>query len=134
MKKISLLGSTGSIGTQTLDVVRRYREDFQVTALAAATNIDRLEEQIREFRPKMAAVFDADKALELKRRMEDLPVEVVSGMEGLMAAATEESADIVLTAVVGMIGIRPTIAAIEAGKDIAPVSYTHLTLPTKRIV
>ena len=77
MKKISLLGSTGSIGTQTLDVVRRYREDFQVTALAAATNIDRLEEQIREFRPKMAAVFDADKALELKRRMEDLPVEVV---------------------------------------------------------
>ena len=135
MKKISLLGSTGSIGTQTLDVVRRYREDFQVTALAAATNIDRLEEQIREFRPKMAAVFDADKALELKRRMEDLPVEVVSGMEGLMAAATEESADIVLTAVVGMIGIRPTIAAIEAGKDIALanketlVTAVHLIMP-----
>lgn len=135
MKKISLLGSTGSIGTQTLDVVRRYREDFQVTALAAATNIDRLEEQIREFRPKMAAVFDADKALELKRWMEDLPVEVVSGMEGLMAAATEESADIVLTAVVGMIGIRPTIAAIEAGKDIALanketlVTAGHLIMP-----
>ena len=135
MKKISLLGSTGSIGTQTLDVVRRYREDFQVTALAAATNIDRLEEQIREFRPKMAAVFDADKALELKRRMEDLPVEVVSGMEGLMAAATEESADIVLTAVFGMIGIRPTIAAIEAGKDIALanketlVTAGHLIMP-----
>ena len=135
MKKISLLGSTGSIGTQTLDVVRRYREDFQVTALAAATNIDRLEEQIREFRPKMAAVFDADKALELKRRMEDLPVEVVSGMEGLMAAATEESADIVLTAVVGMIGIRPMIAAIEAGKDIALanketlVTAGHLIMP-----
>ena len=135
MKKISLLGSTGSIGTQTLDVVRRYREDFQVTALAAATNIDRLEEQIREFRPKLAAVFDADKALELKRRMEDLPVEVVSGMEGLMAAATEESADIVLTAVVGMIGIRPTIAAIEAGKDIALanketlVTAGHLIMP-----
>ncbi|WP_418750441.1 1-deoxy-D-xylulose-5-phosphate reductoisomerase [Frisingicoccus sp.] len=135
MKKISLLGSTGSIGTQTLDVVRRYRENFQVTALAAATNIDRLEEQIREFRPKMAAVFDADKALELKRRMEDLPVEVVSGMEGLMAAATEESADIVLTAVVGMIGIRPTIAAIEAGKDIALanketlVTAGHLIMP-----
>ena len=135
MKKISLLGSTGSIGTQTLDVVRRYREDFQVTALAAATNIDRLEEQIREFRPKMAAVFDADKALELKRRMEDLPVEVVSGMEGLMAAATEESADIVLTAVVGMIGIRPTIAAIESGKDIALanketlVTAGHLIMP-----
>ena len=135
MKKISLLGSTGSIGTQTLDVVRRYREDFQVTALAAATNIDRLEEQIREFRPKMAAVFDADKALELKRRMEDLPVEVVRGMEGLMAAATEESADIVLTAVVGMIGIRPTIAAIEAGKDIALanketlVTAGHIIMP-----
>ena len=132
MKKISLLGSTGSIGTQTLDVVRRYREDFQVTALAAATNIDRLEEQIREFRPKMAAVFDADKALELKRRMEDLPVEVVSGMEGLMAAATEESADIVLTAVVGMIGIRPTIAAIEdialANKETL-VTAGHLIMP-----
>ena len=129
------MGSTGSIGTQTLDVVRRYREDFQVTALAAATNIDRLEEQIREFRPKMAAVFDADKALELKRRMEDLPVEVVSGMEGLMAAATEESADIVLTAVVGMIGIRPTFAAIEAGTHIAQankatlVTAGHLIMP-----
>lgn len=135
MKKISLLGSTGSIGTQTLDVVRRYHEDFQVTAMAAATNIDKLEEQIREFKPKMAAVFAEDKALELKHRIQGLPVEVVSGMDGLMAAATEESADIVLTAVVGMIGIRPTIAAIEAGKDIALanketlVTAGHLIMP-----
>lgn len=135
MKKISLLGSTGSIGTQTLDVVRRYSESFQVTALAAAANIDKLEAQIREFKPKIAAVFDEDKALELKRRTADLSVEVVSGMEGLMLAATEVSSDIVLTAVVGMIGIRPTIAAIEAGKDIALanketlVTAGHLIMP-----
>ena len=119
MKKISLLGSTGSIGTQTLDVVRNYPEEFQVTALAASSNIEKLEEQIREFKPKMAVVFNEAKAEELKQKIQDLDVEVLSGMDGLLAAATEESADIVLTAVVGMIGIRPTIAAIEAGKDIA---------------
>ena len=135
MKKISLLGSTGSIGTQTLDVVRHYPEDFQVTALAASSNITRLEEQIREFKPKMAVVFNEDKAIELKRNIQDLDVEVLSGMDGLLAAATEESADIVLTAVVGMIGIRPTIAAIEAGKDIALanketlVTAGHLIMP-----
>lgn len=135
MKKIALLGSTGSIGTQTLDVVRHYSNDFQVTALAAASNITRLEEQIREFKPKMAVVFNEAKALELKQNIRDLDVEVLSGMNGLMAAATEESADIVLTAVVGMIGIRPTIAAIEAGKDIALanketlVTAGHLIMP-----
>ena len=135
MKKISLLGSTGSIGTQTLDVVRHYPKDFQVTALAASSNITRLEEQIREFKPKMAVVFNEDKAIELKRNIQDLDVEVLSGMDGLLAAATEESADIVLTAVVGMIGIRPTIAAIEAGKDIALanketlVTAGHLIMP-----
>ena len=135
MKKISLLGSTGSIGTQTLDVVRHYPEDFQVTALAASSNIIRLEEQIREFKPKMAVVFNEDKAEELKQNIKDLDVEVLSGMDGLLAAATEESADIVLTAVVGMIGIRPTIAAIEAGKDIALanketlVTAGHLIMP-----
>ena len=135
MKRISLLGSTGSIGTQTLDVVRHYSEEFQVTALAASSNITRLEEQIREFKPKMAVVFNEEKAEELKRNIKDLNVEVLSGMEGLLAAATEESADIVLTAVVGMIGIRPTIAAIEAGKDIALanketlVTAGHLIMP-----
>ena len=135
MKKIALLGSTGSIGTQPLDVVRHYPNDFQVTALAASSNITRLEEQIREFKPKMAVVFNEAKALELKHNIRDLEVEVLSGMDGLLAAATEESADIVLTAVVGMIGIRPTIAAIEAGKDIALanketlVTAGHLIMP-----
>ena len=135
MKKIALLGSTGSIGTQTLDVVRHYPNDFQVTALAASSNITRLEEQLREFKPKMAVVFNEAKALELKHNIRDLEVEVLSGMDGLLAAAKEESADIVLTAVVGMIGIRPTIAAIEAGKDIALanketlVTAGHLIMP-----
>ena len=135
MKKIALLGSTGSIGTQTLDVIRHYPNDFQVTALAASSNITRLEEQLREFKPKMAVVFNEAKALELKHNIRDLEVEVLSGMDGLLAAATEESADIVLTAVVGMIGIRPTIAAIEAGKDIALanketlVTAGHLIMP-----
>lgn len=135
MKKIALLGSTGSIGTQTLDVVRHYSKDFQVTALTAATNIARLEEQIREFKPKLAVVFNEEKALELRENIRDLNVEVLSGMEGLVKAATQEDADIILTAVVGMIGIRPTIAAIEAGKDIALanketlVTAGHLIMP-----
>lgn len=135
MKNIALLGSTGSIGTQTLDVVRHYKEEFRVTAMAAGTNIDKLEEQIREFRPLLAAVYSEEKALELRQRVKDLNIKVLAGMDGLMAVATEVSADIVLTAVVGMIGIRPTIAAIEAGKDIALanketlVTAGHLIMP-----
>ena len=135
MKNVAILGSTGSIGTQTLDVVRNYPEEFQVTALAASSNIEKLEEQIREFKPKIAVVFNEAKAEELKQKIQDLDVEVLSGMDGLLAAATEESADIILTAVVGMIGIRPTIAAIEAGKDIALanketlVTAGHLIMP-----
>ena len=118
MKKISILGSTGSIGTQTLEVVRS-NGDIQVTALAAGHNITMLEAQIREFRPSIACVWDEEKAAELKIAVADLPVKVVSGMEGLMEVAAEPEAEIVVTAVVGMIGIRPTIAAMEAGKDIA---------------
>ena len=118
MKKISILGSTGSIGTQTLEVVRS-NGDIQVTALAAGRNITMLEAQIREFRPSIACVWDEEKAAELKTAVADLPVKVVSGMEGLMEVAAEPEAEIVVTAVVGMIGIRPTIAAMEAGKDIA---------------
>lgn len=118
MKKISILGSTGSIGTQTLEVVRS-NGDIQVTALAAGHNITMLEAQIREFRPSIACVWDEEKAAELKTAVADLSVKVVSGMEGLMEAAAEPEAEIVVTAVVGMIGIRPTIAAMEAGKDIA---------------
>ena len=134
MKKIALLGSTGSIGTQTLDVVRN-QGDIQVTAMAAGSNITLLEKQIREFHPSIAAVWDEKKALELKAKGADLPVKVVSGMDGLLEAATEKEAKIVVTAVVGMIGIRPTIAAMEAGKDIALanketlVTAGHIIMP-----
>lgn len=134
MKKIALLGSTGSIGTQTLDVVRN-QGDIQVTAMAAGSNIALLEKQIREFHPSIAAVWDEKKALELKAKVADLPIKVVSGMDGLLEAATEKEAQIVVTAVVGMIGIRPTIAAMEAGKDIALanketlVTAGHIIMP-----
>lgn len=118
MKKISILGSTGSIGTQTLEVVRETG-DFQVSALTAGSNIELLEKQMREFRPAMAAVMNEEKAAVLRERTADLGIPVLSGMDGLLAAAAEPSADMVVTAVVGMIGIRPTLKAIEAGKDIA---------------
>lgn len=118
MKKIAILGSTGSIGTQTLEVVRANK-DIEVTALAAGSNIDLLEKQIREFSPKIASVWNEEKAKELKDRVRDLDIRVESGMDGLLAVATELGAEIVVTAVVGMIGIRPTIAAMNAGKDIA---------------
>ena len=118
MKKIAILGSTGSIGTQTLEVVRANK-DIGVTALAAGSNIDLLEKQIREFSPKIAAVWNEEKAKELKDRVRDLDIRIESGMDGLLAVATEPNAEIVVTAVVGMIGIRPTIAAMNAGKDIA---------------
>ncbi len=134
MKKIAILGSTGSIGTQTLEVVRANK-DIGVTALAAGSNIDLLEKQIREFSPKIAAVWNEEKAKELKDRVRDLDIRVESGMDGLLAVATELSAEIVVTAVVGMIGIRPTIAAMNAGKDIALanketlVTAGHIIMP-----
>ena len=118
MKTISILGSTGSIGTQTLEVVRATG-DFTVSALTAGSNIDLLEQQMREFHPAMAAVMQEEKAEELRERTRDLGIPVYAGMDGLLAAATGPSADMVVTAVVGMIGIRPTLKAIEAGKDIA---------------
>lgn len=118
MKRVSILGSTGSIGTQTLSVIRE-NTDLSVSALAAGSNIVLLEEQIREFHPKLAVVWDEDKAKELKAKVADLPVKVSFGMDGLLEAASMPEADMVLTAVVGMIGIRPTIAAMKAGKDIA---------------
>lgn len=134
MKKISILGSTGSIGTQTLDVVR-FNRDIQVTAMAAGSNIGLLEKQIREFNPVLACVWDEEKAKELKENIKDLPVKVVSGMDGLLEAATEKEAEVVVAAVVGMIGIRPAIAAMEAGKDIALanketlVTAGHIIMP-----
>ena len=118
MKKIAILGSTGSIGTQTLEVVRENK-DIEVTALAAGRNIDLLERQIREFSPRLAAVWDEKLAAELKDRIRDLDTQVVSGMDGLIQVSTEEKTDILVTAIVGMIGIRPTMEAIRAGKDIA---------------
>ncbi len=134
MKKIVILGSTGSIGTQTLEIVR-YHKDIQVTALAARSNIALLEAQAREFLPDMVCVWEEEKAKELAGKLKDLQVKVCAGMEGLLEAASMERADMVVTAVVGMIGIRPTIAAIKAGKDIALanketlVTAGHLIMP-----
>jgi len=136
MKHISILGSTGSIGTQTLDVVRTNR-DITVEALAAGQNIDLLLEQIKEFQPKLVCVYDVQKAKELKAiiKKEQLTVEVTTGMEGLLACATIPSAEMVVTAFVGMIGIRPTIEAIKAGKHIALanketlVTAGHIIMP-----
>ena len=120
MKRIAVLGSTGSIGTQTLEVVRANREELSVTALAAGTSVSRIEEQVREFKPKFACMWTKEAAKDLRERLADLPeVQVLCGMEGLLEIAADPCSDVVLTAVVGMIGIRPTIAAIEAGKDIA---------------
>ncbi len=118
MKYISILGSTGSIGTQALEIVRE-NQDLKVVALAAGSNVQRLEQQIREFLPELVCVYDETKAEELRQIVKDLPVKIVSGMDGLIETAVVSKAEMVLTAVVGMIGIRPTIAAIEAHKDIA---------------
>ena len=134
MKTIAILGSTGSIGTQTLEVVRE-NQDIQVAALAAGNNIALLEQQIREFAPKTVAVWTEEKAKELRERVKDVPVKIVSGMDGLLEISVLEETDILVTAIVGMIGIRPTIAAIRAGKDIALanketlVTAGHIIMP-----
>lgn len=134
MKKIAILGSTGSIGTQTLEVARE-NGDIEVTALAAGNNIRLLEEQIREFRPKLAAVWNEENAKKLKENIRDLDVKVVSGMEGLLEVAVIPESEILVTAIVGMIGIRPTMEAIRAGKDIALanketlVTAGHIIMP-----
>lgn len=134
MKKIAILGSTGSIGTQTLEVVRE-NGDIEVVGLAAGGNIDLLEKQIREFQPKIAAMQSEEKAAELRKRVADMDLEIVSGMDGLMEVAVIPESEILVTAIVGMIGIRPTIAAIEAGKDIALanketlVTAGHIIMP-----
>ena len=137
MKKIAILGSTGSIGTQTLEVVE-HNHDIEVTALAAGSNIVLLEQQIRKFHPSLVCVWDEKKALELKASVRDLPVTVVSGMDGLLQVAVEPEASVVVAAIVGMIGIRPTIAAMRAGKDIALanketlVTAGHIIMPLAR--
>ena len=134
MKKIAILGSTGSIGTQTLDVVRA-NGDLEVVGISAGSNITLLEQQIREFHPKFAAVGDEAKAAELRDRVKDLPVKIGSGMDGMIELATMPESEILVTAIVGMIGIRPTGAAMKAGKDIALanketlVTAGHIIMP-----
>ena len=119
MKKLVILGSTGSIGTQTLDIVRGNKDSLSVTALAAGSNVEMIESQIREFGPEAAVLYDGKAAEDLKTRVADTGCRILSGMDGLIEAAGLPEADIVVGAMVGMIGIRPTIAAIEAGHDIA---------------
>lgn len=134
MKKIAILGSTGSIGTQTLEVVRSNPE-LQVAALAAGSNVEKMEEQIREFRPRVAAMWTEAAAADLKARVADLDVKILWGMEGLLEIAALPESRVLVTAIVGMIGIRPTIAAIRAGKDIALanketlVTAGHIIMP-----
>lgn len=134
MKKIAILGSTGSIGTQTLEVVRNNPK-LQVVALAAGKSVEQMEQQIREFHPLIAGMWSEEAAADLRSRVADLPVKVVTGMDGLLEIAVMPEAQVLVTAIVGMIGIRPTIAAIEAGKDIALanketlVTAGHIIMP-----
>ena len=134
MKKIAILGSTGSIGTQTLDVVRA-NGDIEVLGISAGRNVKMLEEQAREFHPKLIAVWDENAAKDLAVRLQDMDVKIVSGMDGLLELARMPETDILVTAVVGMIGIRPTMEGIKAGKDIALanketlVTAGHLIIP-----
>ena len=127
MKKIAILGSTGSIGTQTLEVVRNNPE-LQVVALAAGKSVEQMEQQIREFHPLIAGMWSEEAAADLRSRVADLPVKVVTGMDGLLEIAVMPEAQVLVTAIVGMIGIRPTIAAIEAGKDIALANKETLVM------
>ena len=133
-RKIAILGSTGSIGTQTLDIVRK-ESDLQVTAMAAGANVELMEQQVREFRPALAAMWTEEAAKDLRGRLSDLPVRVTYGMEGLLEVAAYEDSEVLVTAIVGMIGIRPTIAAIESGKTIALanketlVTAGHIIMP-----
>lgn len=119
MKKIAILGSTGSIGTQTLDIVRNNSKDLEVVALAAGSNVKLMEAQVREFAPKVVAMWSEEAAAALRVKISDMDVKVLTGMEGLLEIAVLEGVDTLVTAIVGMIGIRPTIEAIKAGKDIA---------------
>ena len=135
MKKIGILGATGSIGTQTLEIVRNHRDEVQVVALAAGKNAALLEKQIREFEPRLAVLWDEEACRDLKERVSDLDVKVLSGMEGLLEIAAMEGMEALVTAVVGMIGVQPTLAAIEHGKDIllankeTLVTAGHLLMP-----
>ncbi|MCI6408620.1 MAG: 1-deoxy-D-xylulose-5-phosphate reductoisomerase [Lachnospiraceae bacterium] len=135
MKNIAVLGSTGSIGTQTLDIVRNNTDELKIKVLAAGSNVELIEKQIREFKPEIAVLYNAEKANELKIKIADTGVKVLSGMDGMIEAATFDDVDTVVTSMVGMIGIKPTIAAIKAGKNIALanketlVTAGHIIMP-----
>ena len=135
MKKIGVMGSTGSIGTQTLEIVRKYPERLKVSALAAGRNVALLEAQVREFLPEFAVMWSKEAAADLRERLSDTKVKVACGMDGLLEMAVLPGMDILVTAIVGMIGIRPTIEAIRAHKDIAManketlVTAGHLIMP-----
>ena len=135
MKKIVLLGSTGSIGTQTLEVVDAYSDRLSVLALAAGSNVDKMEQQIRKYKPAYAVMWTEEAAKELCEKVKDTEVKILAGMDGLLEISSLSEADVVVTAIVGMIGIRPTIAAIKAGKDIALanketlVTAGHIIMP-----
>lgn len=137
MKKIGILGSTGSIGSQTLDIVRK-EPDIEVVSLAAGSNVELMEKQIREFHPSLVAMWSEKAAEDLRQRVKDLPVRVTSGMDGLLEISTLAEMEVLVTGIVGMIGIRPTIAAIESGKAIALanketlVCAGHLIMPLSR--
>ena len=134
MKHVAIIGSTGSIGTQTLEIAR-WNQDIKICALSAGRNIDLLEKQAREFRPEIVGLWDEKLADELKDRLKDMDIRVVSGMDGLIEIAEYKTSDILVTAIVGMIGIRPTVGAIKAGKDIALanketlVTAGHIIMP-----
>ena len=135
MKNITILGSTGSIGTQTLEIVEAYPDKLKVVALAAGNSVDKMEEQVRKFMPKYAVMWTEEAAATLKQKIADLDVNVLAGMDGLIEISTLPEIDAVVTAIVGMIGIRPTIAAIKAGKEIdlankeTLVTAGHIIMP-----
>ncbi|MZG54276.1 MAG: 1-deoxy-D-xylulose-5-phosphate reductoisomerase [Nitrospinae bacterium] len=128
MKKISLLGSTGSIGVSTLDVVERNPESFQILALSAGSNVDLFAEQIRKFKPQIAALFDSKKVSLLKEKISDLDVEVLSGEKGMVSVATHPEVDVVVSGVVGSAGLLPAIHALKAGKNLALANKETLVI------
>ncbi|MBO5618260.1 MAG: 1-deoxy-D-xylulose-5-phosphate reductoisomerase [Pseudobutyrivibrio sp.] len=134
-QKLAILGSTGSIGTQTLDIVSQNPDDLQVVAMSCGKNIDLFEKQIRKYHPSLVSIGNEELAKDLKTRLADMDIRIVFGMDGLIEVATYSDADTVVTAVVGMIGVKPTIAAINAGKTIALanketlVTAGHIIMP-----
>lgn len=131
MKKIIILGSTGSIGTNTLDIVDRFRDDFEVVGLTAGTNVEKLEAQVRKYRPRAVALSNSDAATKLRHSCSDLPIQVLSGTDGVAQVAQLTEADLVISAIVGGAGLVPTLTAIRAGKDIALANKEPMVMAGK---